>query len=87
MQSLGMAEDRHEKRAAEARRDLERLTRQGEVVGTSAFVRAARSAGAHLRAAEAPADDRIEVWGRRIGRGLGVVFAVFLVWWLAVTYL
>jgi hypothetical protein len=33
------------------------------------------------------ADDRIEVWGTRIGRALAVVFAALLLGVLAVTYL
>jgi hypothetical protein len=83
--------DRHEQIAEEARRDLDRIGEQGEVVGTSAMARAARAslerAGNHLGAADAPADDPIEVWGTRIGRGLGVVFFVGLLVYMAVTYL
>jgi len=83
--------DRQEKIAEEARRDLERIGEQGEVVGTSAMARAARAslerAGNHLGAADAPADDPIEIWGTRIGRGLGVVFFIGLLVYMAVTYL
>lgn len=83
----GKPHDRNEAAAEDARRDLQRLASQGEVVGTSAMARAAKRAGDHLAGADAPADDPIEVWGTRIGRGLGVVFFVFLVIYLAVTYL
>ena len=80
-------EDRHEQVADEARRDLERLGSQGEVVGTSAMARAAKKAGDHLSGADAPENDPIEIWGTRIGRGLGVVFFIGLVIYMAVTYL
>ncbi len=32
------------------------------------------------------ADDPIEIWGRRIGRGLGYAFALYLIWHLLSTY-
>ncbi len=83
----GKAEDRHEQAVAEAHRDLERLGSQGEVFGTSAMARAAKRAGDHLGAADAPEDDPIEIWGTRIGRGLGVVFFIGLLIYMAVTYL
>ena len=70
----------------EARRDLDRLESQGEVVGTSAMVRAAKRAGDHLSGADAPDDDPIEIWGTRIGRGLGLVFFIGLLIYMAVTY-
>jgi len=84
-------EDPHEKAAREARRDLERLNEQSEVVGTSSMARSARAslgrAGDHLSGADAPADDPIEVWGTRIGRGLGLIFFIGLLIYMAVTYL
>ena len=78
--------DRNEAASQEALRDLERLTSQGEVIGTSAMVRAAKKAGEHLKGNDAKQDDPIEVWGTRIGRGLGAVFFVFLVFYLLFTY-
>jgi hypothetical protein len=84
-------EDRNEKVAQEARRDLERLGEQGEVIGTSSMARSAKAslerAGKHLGAADAPKHDPIEVWGTRIGRGLGVIFFIGLLIYMAVTYL
>ena len=84
-------EDPHEAAVREARRDLERLAEQGEVIGTSSMARSARAslerAGKHLGGADAPADDPIEVWGTRIGRGLGVLFFIGLLIYMAVTYL
>ena len=79
--------DRNEAASQEALRDLERLTSQGEVIGTSAMVRAAKKAGDHLKGSDAQQDDPIEVWGTRIGRGLGAVFFVFLVIYLLFTYI
>ena len=66
-----------ERRAREAREALARV-REGEIAGSSAFVRAAN----HMRAKDADAEDPMEVWGTRIGRGLAVVFAIGLVVWL-----
>ena len=77
----------HEKIAAEARKDLQRIGDQSEVIGTSSFVRTANRARDHLAGADAPQDDAAEVWGRRVGRGLAVVFVIVLVWYLATTYL
>ena len=72
-----------EQRVREARRDLERLSEQSEVIGTSSFSRVAGRARDHMLGADAPdPEDRIEVWGRRIGRSVGVLFAIYLVWWL-----
>lgn len=31
--------------------------------------------------------DAVEIWGRRVGRALGVLFAIFLVWQLVVNYI
>ncbi len=77
-----MPEDRHEKAAERARRDLRRVHDESEVVGTSAMARAAK----HFAAADAPANDPAEIWGRRIGRGLAALFVVFLLWYLVRTY-
>ncbi len=40
-----------------------------------------------MSAADKNEDDQIEVWGTRIGRGAGLVFAIGLVIYLVVTYL
>ena len=65
---------RDEERVREAHEALRRVEAETESIGTSALARAAR----HMSGADAPADDRIEVWGRRIGRGLGLLFALYL---------
>lgn len=76
------------RRASEAA--LTGVARDGEVIGTSAFARSLRATGdrlgAHFSASEADADDAIEIWGRRIGRGLALVAAAALIVHLLVTY-
>ena len=57
-------------------REMKRLDEQGEkVLGGGGLP--------HERAAET---DWTEVWGRRIGRGLGYGFALYLIWHLLSTY-
>jgi len=60
--------------AEQAKRALARLAADRDTLGTSALARMAE----HLRADDASPDDAIEKWGKRIGRGLGAVFFVFL---------
>lgn len=76
-----------EDRRSAALKELEHAAAGSEVFGTSAFVRQAKRASAHFSGADADPGDRIEVWGRRIGRGLSMVALVGLVWYLASTYL
>lgn len=61
--------------------DLKRLARESDVIG-GLFGRGA----AHFAAADAPADDPIERWGRRIGRVLGAVAFVALCAYLYLNY-
>ncbi len=82
-----MAEDRHAQEAEEARRELDRLGREGDALAASSMARVARKAGAHLSAADAADKDPAELWGRRIGRSLSVVFLVLLIGWLAARFL
>ncbi len=67
--------ERDEERVAEARRTLDRLSAESETIGHSAMARAAR----HFGAADAPEGDAIERWGRRIGRVLALLFALYLI--------
>jgi len=53
----------------EAKAILDRVDRESAGVFDSTLARAAR----HFGAADAPADDKIELWGRRIGRTLSLV--------------
>ena len=67
----------------QAKRELARLAADRDTLGTAALARMAE----HLRADDASADDAIEKWGKRIGRGLGAVFFVFLAGSLALKVL
>ena len=75
-------QDREAARQQEAERALRRVDMEGEALGTSAFARTANKAKEHLAAGDVDPDDPIEVWGTRIGRIAGAVFAIFLVLWL-----
>jgi hypothetical protein len=48
---------------------LERVERESAGIFDSTLARAAR----HFGAADAPPDDKLELWGRRIGRALSLV--------------
>ncbi len=81
-----MSED---KRQREAREALDRVARDSEIVGSSSIARVGRKVGDHFAgrdavgAAEGGGTDPIEIWGRRIGRGLSVIGFVVLALWLA----
>jgi len=57
---------------------MARAERESGTFASSALGRATD----HLAGKDAPPDDPIELWGRRIGRGLAVVAAIWLVAWL-----
>ena len=65
-------------RAAEAQAALDRVRRDSESLLGSSMGRAAD----HFGAKDAPEGDRIELWGRRIGRSLSLLGVVVLAWWL-----
>lgn len=81
------AGERFERRREEALHTLDRVGAESETLAGSTFVRMAERARGHMSADDRPQDDPIEVWGTRIGRGLGVIFAIGLVIYLVVTYL
>jgi hypothetical protein len=66
----------------EARRTLERVARDSEQLGRSTFARTVEQARSHMAADDADKDDPVEIWGRRIGRGLSAVAFVILAIWL-----
>lgn len=72
--------------AAEARRILKRAERDAETVGTSAFARTADSTRRDVTGEAAGEDDAIELWGKRIGRGLGAIAIAWLLYHLVTTY-
>jgi hypothetical protein len=65
-------------RAAEAKAALDRVKRDDESFLGSSMARAAD----HFSAKDAPADDKIEILGRRIGRALSLIGVVVLAYWL-----
>lgn len=68
-------------REEEARKTLERVAVDSEVVGQSTLARTADRARSHMAGADADPDDKVEVWGRRVGRGLSLIaFLVLAVW-------
>lgn len=69
-------------REREARAALERVRREGEALGTSSLARAGGRLKDHLAARDADRDDAVEVWGRRLGRGLSVAGALVLAYLL-----
>lgn len=69
---------RESARAAEAQAALDRVKRDSESLLGSSMGRAAD----HFGAKDAPEGDRIELWGRRIGRSLSLLGVVVLAWWL-----
>ncbi len=85
MAKAGRDHEEEERRRAIA--DLERAAAQSEVYGSSSLRRQADRARAHFSGADADPDDRIEVWGRRIGRGLSVIGFTAVLIYLVVTYL
>jgi len=68
--------DRH----AESRRILDRVAREE----AGLLGRSASRARGHLTAADADQNDRIEVWGTRIGRAIGILVIVAFCVWLVV---
>jgi hypothetical protein len=77
--------ERDEARRREALAALDRL-REGDTFASSALARTARRAGDHFAARDA-GEDRIELWGRRIGRGLSLAGLIALAIYLYFTYL
>jgi hypothetical protein len=63
-----------EERARESRAVLDRVNREQESVLSSSMARAAD----HFGGKDADPDDKIEVWGRRIGRSLSLVGVIVL---------
>ena len=65
-------------RAGEAKETLDRVKRDSESLLGSSMGRAAD----HFSGKDAPEGDKIELWGRRIGRGLSLIAFIGLSWWL-----
>lgn len=67
--------DRDGKSQTESRRIIERTAAESD----ASMMRRARD---HMTGGDADENDHIEVWGTRIGRWLGLVLLVYLIWWL-----
>jgi hypothetical protein len=84
---------RDEEQRREALRTLDTL-RESDTFATSALARTARRASEHFTARDALNDglkadgsvDRIELWGRRVGRGLSLIGFIALAVYLYVTH-
>lgn len=80
---MSAGEAREAARRAEARAALDGAARDGEVIGDLSLARRMRDGGArlgsHFAGADADPDDAVEIWGRRIGRGLALVAAVVMI--------
>ncbi len=66
----------------EARAILQRVQRETEPQVGAATERMIRDGAGHFLGRDADPADRVEVWGTRIGRGLGLVAFVVLAVWL-----
>jgi hypothetical protein len=60
--------DDREREAEDARRSLASLSRETGLLG-----------GARMREDEGDAPDAVEIWAKRLGRALGLIFLVVLV--------
>jgi predicted ATPase len=83
-----MTQSQHERDEAQRREALKALDRlhDGDTFASSALARTARRAGDHFAAKDAAGEDAIELWGRRIGRGLSLVGLIALAVYLYFTY-
>jgi len=71
----------------EARRILNRVEREAEQVGTSSMARTANKVRDHFLGEEKHQDDKIEIMGKRIGRGLAILVFVILAFTLVSNYI
>lgn len=78
-------DDNKDRERQDALKELDRL-RQGGETFLGATTGMARRVGDHLAGKDAEPSDRIEVWGRRIGRILGVLAVIALAFHLYFTY-
>ncbi|MBZ0215243.1 MAG: hypothetical protein K8F25_01705 [Fimbriimonadaceae bacterium] len=83
----GRREDVHSEKQRQARRDLERVEEQSVPIGASHVRRSADRARDHFLGTDGDPDDKIEIWGKRIGRILSLVGLIVLAIYLFRTYL
>ena len=71
-----MRHEKHEEQVRQAKADLKHLEQQSE-----------KMLGAQPVNREFDENDPIEIWGKRIGRGIGYVVVAYLIYSLVTTYL
>lgn len=71
----------------ESKRVLSRVDRESETIGSSSFARSAEKTRDHFLGKDSDPDDPIEIWGKRIGRGLSVAITIVLVLYLYNTFI
>lgn len=74
--------DQRDTDGREARRILEQVAQESGPGGASLLARATRGVRDHVAAADVDPGDRIEYWGTRIGRALGLLIVAALMTWL-----
>lgn len=74
-----MSRDDDQDRQAESQRIIGRVGLESEA---SMARRVADRVGGHMSGRDAESGDRIELWGTRIGRWLGVALLAYVLWWL-----
>ena len=67
--------DQNKRDEAESRRIIRRVDVESKAT-------MARRVSNHMTGQDADQNDWVEVWGTRIGRWLGVVLLIYLIWWL-----
>jgi hypothetical protein len=66
----------------QAKRTLDRLGEEGGLSATPVMKSAANGVRDHFAAKDADRNDKVELWGTRIARGLALVAFVGLVLWM-----
>ncbi|MEO9336305.1 hypothetical protein ABFT80_02545 [Mesorhizobium sp. SB112] len=79
-----MASGHDDDRERESRRILDRVSKEADSSRMSMVGRTTKRARDHMSATDADQSDRIEYWGTRIGRILGLGFCVVLLIWLVI---
>ena len=71
---------------SQSSRILAQVERESETIGTSSLARSAKSAREHFAGTDNINDDAIEIWGKRIGRSLGLGACLALAIYLCFAY-
>lgn len=82
---MAKRQEHQEAEAEKARRDLDRMHQQSEKILGANTPSSAKPGEPGYDPSTDP-NDPIEIWGKRIGRSLGYLFAIYLIYYLATTY-